>query len=153
MPIRAWSQLMFIHADNNLEESALLDLDEMLHPWRGEVVRRQARAASRGRGSPPLPVGGSALPGVGAHEALEDLYLVVLIDRSHQETSTDIGTVHACPQLEYSHLGPGARPLPGTSEVKLSNQMAFELLRVHMQDGRREWLLLRALGEVRRGTP
>lgn len=153
MPIRAWSQLMFIHADNNLEESALLDLDEMLHPWRGEVVRRHARAAYRGRGSPPLPIGGSALPGVGAHEALEDLYLVVLIDRSHQETSTDIGTVHACPQLEYSHLGQGARPVPGTSEVKLSNQMAFELLRIHLQDGRREWLLLRALGEVDMNDP
>lgn len=150
MPVRAWSQLMFIHADNNLEESALLDLEEMLHPWRGEVVRRHARASSRGRGTPPLPVGGSALPGTAAHEALEELYLVVLIDRSHQSTSTDMGTVHACPQLEYSNIGPGARQLPGTSEVELNSQMAFELLRLHFQDGRREWLLLRALGEVRR---
>ncbi|KAL8455670.1 hypothetical protein Emag_000492 [Eimeria magna] len=153
MPIRAWSQLMFIHADNNLEESALLDLDEMLHPWRGEVVKRNARAASHGRGTPPLPIGGSALPGPGAHEALEDLYLVVLIDRSHQASSTDMGTVHACPQLEYSKLGQGAREIPGTSEVELDTKMAFELLRIHLQDGRREWLLLRALGEVDMNDP
>ncbi|KAL8430789.1 hypothetical protein Efla_004025 [Eimeria flavescens] len=153
LPIRAWSQLMFIHADNNLEESALLDLDEMLHPWRGEVVRRNARAASHGRGTPPLPIGGSSLLGPGAHEALEDLYLVVLIDRSHQATSTDMGTVHACPELEYSRLGQGARVVPGSSEVELDTQMAFELLRIHLQDGRREWLLLRALGEVDMNDP
>ncbi|KAL8434321.1 hypothetical protein ACSSS7_003265 [Eimeria intestinalis] len=153
MPIRAWSQLMFIHADNNLEESALLDLDEMLHPWRGEVVKRNARAASHGRGTPPLPIGGSALPGPGGHEALEDLYLVVLIDRSHQASSTDMGTVHACPQLEYSKLGQGTREIPGTSEVELDTKMAFELLRIHLQDGRREWLLLRALGEVDMNDP
>lgn len=148
MPTRAWSQLMFVHADNNLEESALLDLEEMLHPWRGEVVKRYARAAMRGRGTPPLPVGGSALSGSTAQEALEDLYLVVLIDRSKQTTSTDMGTVHACPELEYSSLGQGVRQLPGTSEVELNAQMAFELLRIHLQDGRREWLLLRSLGEV-----
>lgn len=150
MPIRAWSQLMFVHADNNLEESALLDLEEMLHPWRGEIVKRHARAALRGRGTPPLPVGGSALSGLTSQEALEDLYLVVLIDRSSQKSSTDMGTVHACPELEYSILGEGVKQLPGTSEVELNAQMAFELLRVHLQDGRREWLLLRSLGEVRK---
>lgn len=148
MPIRAWSQLMFVHADNNLEESALLDLEEMLHPWRGEIVKRHARAALRGRGTPPLPVGGSALSGLTSQEALEDLYLVVLIDRSNQTNSTEMGTVHACPELEYSNLGEGVKQLPGTSEVELNTQMAFELLRVHLQDGRREWLLLRSLGEV-----
>ncbi|CDI75895.1 hypothetical protein, conserved [Eimeria praecox] len=153
MPIRAWSQLMFVHADNNLEESALLDLEEMLHPWRGEIVKRHARAALRGRGTPPLPVGGSALSGLTSQEALEDLYLVVLIDRSNQTSSTDMGTVHACPELEYSNLGEGVKQLPGTSEVELSTQMAFELLRVHLQDGRREWLLLRSLGEVDMNDP
>ncbi|CDJ29754.1 LOW QUALITY PROTEIN: uncharacterized protein EMH_0052380 [Eimeria mitis] len=153
MPVRAWSQLMFIHADNNLEESALLDLEEMLHPWRGEIVKRQARASLRGRGTPPLPVGGSALSGLTSQEALEDLYLVVLIDRSNQTSSTDMGTVHACPELEYSNIGEGVKQLPGTSEVELNNQMAFELLRVHLQDGRREWLLLRSLGEVDMNDP
>ncbi|CDJ47306.1 Extacellular protein with a signal peptide, clostripain like caspase/hemoglobinase domain, notch domain and 2 EGF domains, related [Eimeria brunetti] len=153
MPVRAWSQLMFVHADNNLEESALLDLEEMLHPWRGEIVKRHARAALRGRGTPPLPMGGSALSGLTSQEALEDLYLVVLIDRSNQTSATDMGTVHACPELEYSNLGEGVKQLPGTSEVELNTQMAFELLRLHMQDGRREWLLLRSLGEVDMNDP
>lgn len=153
LPIRSWSQFVFVHADNNLEESALLDLDEMLHPWRGEVVKRHARAAARGRGTPPLPVGGAALPGVMSQEALEQLYLIVLIDRSKQPTTADMGRVHACPQLDYSSVGQGVRQLPGTTEVELDAHMAFELLRVHLQDGRREWLLLRALGEVDMNDP
>ncbi|XP_026193372.1 uncharacterized protein LOC34621103, partial [Cyclospora cayetanensis] len=153
LPLRAWSQLVFVHADNNLEESALLDMEEMLHPWRGEIVNRQARTAARGPGTSSFPVGGSALPGSVGQEALEDLYLVVLIDRSNQSTTTDMNTVHACPELEYSSLGEGVKQLPGSSEVELSAQMAFELLRIHLRNGRREWLLLRSLGEVDMNDP
>ncbi|PFH35659.1 hypothetical protein BESB_053100 [Besnoitia besnoiti] len=169
LPALHFLHLFFLHADNNLEESALLDLEELLNPYIGRRALHAILAAHHsgvsGSGSP----GGAASEAhrqLAAHLALAQIYVVALLDRPKagspsKASDASLGRVHVCGNLSYTQKGPirtrGSKTFfvdeawQGT--VELSSESAYELLRVKTQDGRFEWMLLRDHGDVDMNSP
>ncbi|CBZ53884.1 conserved hypothetical protein [Neospora caninum Liverpool] len=164
LPLLHFLHLFFLHADNNLEESALLDMEEILNPYIGRRALNAILAAQNsglsGGGTPGGAASQAPTP-LAPHLALAQMYIVTLLDRPKsgspsKATEASIGRVHICGNLEYTQKGNirvrGNQTIfvqegwQGTAE--LSSETAYELLRVKNEDGRFEWMLLRDLGEM-----
>ncbi|KEP66752.1 UNVERIFIED_CONTAM: calcium binding egf domain-containing protein [Hammondia hammondi] len=169
LPVLHFLHLFFLHADNNLEESALLDMEEILSPYVGRRALNAILAAQTSGVSGGGTPGGAASqtpPPLAPHLALAQMYIVALLDRPKsgspsKATEASIGRVHICGNLEYTQKGKirvrGNKTISvqegwqGT--VELSSETAYELLRVKNEDGGFEWMLLRDLGEVDMNSP
>ncbi|KFG52323.1 calcium binding egf domain-containing protein [Toxoplasma gondii p89] len=169
LPLLHFLHLFFLHADNNLEESALMDMEEILSPYVGRRALNAILAAQNSGVSGGGTPGGAASqtpPPLAPHLALGQMYIVALLDRPKsgspsKATEASIGRVHICGNLEYTQKGKirvrGNKTISvqegwqGT--VELSSETAYELLRVKNEDGGFEWMLLRDLGEVDMNSP
>lgn len=164
MQRRGWGQFVFMHGDNNLSDCMFLDLEEMLQPWVGQaaasVFSQKRFAGGSSAWSGEASHGGAVLGSVSGESALELMHLVVLIDGSGKPSELPpreggpLGLVHVCPGLDWAQDGgPGVRKKDGEDVAILDSAKAFLLLRIHLVDGQRHWLLLKALGEVRPFLP
>lgn len=106
---RFWTHMVYMHADNNLENSALQDMREIRQP--------------------------------DYDKESDAMYVSVLIDRAAGHSSKAIGRVHACPGAYYTDD-------TKQSQVRVSFEQAYHLLRIRTPGGPFEWLLIRNMGEV-----